>query len=169
MAADKFLYNNAGVVTEKAGATAATPNAIPALDATGRLAVAQMPVGVGPEVKVMKASGALAAGDFVNIFNDGGTLKARKADGSTTGKEANGFVLAVYADGDDATVYAVGGQINNQVTGKTLGARQYLSASVPGGTQETAPATAGQIVQLLGKAVATTEILTENHDYIVVA
>jgi hypothetical protein len=169
MAADKFLYNNAGVITEKAGATTAVANAIPALDATGRLGTAQMPVGIGPEVKVMKASGAIAAGDFVNVFNDTGTLKARKADASTTGKEANGYVLAVYADGEDATVYGLGGQINSQVTGKTLGARQYLSSTAAGGTQETAPTTAGYIVQLLGKAVAATEIMTENHDYIVVA
>lgn len=169
MAADKFLYNNAGVLTEKAGATTAVANAIPALDSTGRISTAQMPVGVGPEVKTMPADGALAAGDFVNVYNATGTLKARKADASTTGKEANGFVLAAYDDAATATVYLLGGQSNTQVTGKTIGARQYLSSTSAGGTQETAPTTAGYIVQYLGKAVATTEIAAEAHDYIVLA
>lgn len=159
MAADKFLFLSGGARSEKAGATAATPNAIPALDSSGRVSLVQMPVGIGPEAKTMKASGSISAGDFVNIFNDGGTLKARAADASTTGKEANGFVLAAYSDGEDAIVYGLSGQLNTQVTGKTLGARQYLSAASAGKTVETAPSGDGQVVQLVGKAVAATEIL----------
>ena len=169
MAADKFLTLSSGVTTEKAGATTAVANAIPALDGTGRLAVAQMPVGVGPEVKTMPASGALAAGDFVNLFSDTGTLKARKADGSTTGKGAHGFVLSAFSDGDTATVYMLGGQANTAVTGKTIGARQFLSTSAAGATQETTVFTAGQVCQYLGIASSATEIEAVYTDPITIA
>lgn len=170
MAADKFLYNNSGVMTEKAGATTAVANAIPALDATGRLAVAQLPVGVGPEVKTMPTSESLAAGDFVNIFNDSGTLKARKADASNTAKEANGFVLEVFTHPTTATVYVLGGVTNTAATCTTIGARQWLSTT-PGLPTESAPtyASGGRIHQELGKALSLTEMTAATFPVIVLA
>jgi len=167
MATDKYVYNNSGVITEKAGAVTSTANAIVALDALGKLNLNMMPAGVGAEViAAVTTSESLAAGDFVNLYNSSG-LKVRKADASTTGKEANGFVIAVATHPTTADVYILGGAQNAQKTGMTIGARQYLSDSVPGGTVEAAPSGAGKIVQFLGKANSATSMATEAHDYIV--
>ena len=170
MAADKFLRNVDGVVTEISGATTAVANAIPALDGTGRVVVAQMPVGVGPEVLTIATSETLVAGNFVNIWKNGAALAVRKADASAVGKEANGFVLAGFTHPTNATVYVLGGVSNTAATVTTLGARQYLSTT-PGATAETMPTYAGgaRICQLLGKGITLTEMTAEAHDYIVLA
>ena len=128
-------------------------NKIPKLDASGRLDVSVMPVGIGDEVNVIVASEALAAGDFVNVWNNGGTANVRKADGSTSGKECHGFVLAAVAALGNASVYFDG--TNTQCTGLTPG-RQYLSATTPGKSTSTAPAGTGQTVQSLGVAISAT-------------
>lgn len=172
MAGDKFLYNNGGVVTEKAATQVgggSYPNQIPALDGTGRLDTTMMPVGVGPEVQNIATSESLAAGDFVNIYNNTGTLNVRKADASSVGKEANGFVLAVFTHPTTAIVYLLGGVTNTAATCTTKGARQYLSASAPGKTVEAAEsyASGARFHQLIGKAISTTEMTAEAHDYIV--
>ena len=52
--------------------------------------------GGGADTGTVTTSEALAAGDLVNIWNSSGA-KARKADATTAGKEAHGFVLAVGA------------------------------------------------------------------------
>jgi len=59
---------------------------------------------------------------------------------------------------------------NTAATCATLGARQYLSTT-PGATVETPPTYAGgaRITQLLGKALALTEMTAEAHDYIVLS
>src|SRR5512143_1765954 len=99
MAGDKYLYNNVGALTEKAAiqssAGAGDAGKIPALDAAGRLDNSMMPVGLGAETDVITTSEALSAGDFVNIWASTGT-KVRKADATTAGKEAHGFVLSAY-------------------------------------------------------------------------
>lgn len=169
--ADKYLYNNAGAITEKAAiassAGAGDAGKIPALDGAGRIDNSMMPVGIGADTKLLPASENLAAGDKVNVWNDTGTVKVRKADGSATGKEANGFVLAAVTSGNNATVYFEG--TNNQLTGLTGGSMYYLSATTPGGVTATAPSTAGQIVQKVGRALSTTEINFEPSDAIVLA
>lgn len=131
---------------------AADATKIPALDASGKLAVGFMPSGVGPDVVTIASSENLAAGDFVNLWNSSG-IKARKADAATAGKEAHGFVLAAVTSGQNATVYLSGE--NTQLTGLTVGAMQFLSATA-GGHTETAPTTAGQVVQRLGVAYSAT-------------
>lgn len=156
MAAEKFVKLTAGQLGEQ-GATQAggggNENKIPALDATGRLAATMMPVGVVPEVIVAPASEALDAGDYVNLFNDTGTLKARKADCSN-GRKVDGFVLAAVELAANATIYTEGN--NTGVTGRTVGAVQYLSTA--GDLAETPTSTAGQIVQEVGKAISATEV-----------
>ena len=159
MAGDKYIYNNAGVLTEKAAiqssAGAGDAGKVPALDSTGKIDSTMMPVGVGTEVDVIPAVGAIAAGDLVNIYTATGAVKCRKADGSTAGKEAHGFVLAAVADAANATVYRPS-QSNTQKTGLTPGTKQYLSVTTPGGTQETAPATG--VLQVVGVAVSATAL-----------
>lgn len=153
----KYLAQSAGTVTEvqpittSAGAGDATKLA--QLDAAGRYDLSVMPVGIGADTNSITTSEALAAGDFVNIWNSTGA-KARKADASTAGKEAHGFVLAAVSSGQPATVYSEG--TNTQVTGMTAGV-VYLSTT-PGQATATPPSGSGQTVQRLGVAVSTTAV-----------
>lgn len=125
-----------------------------------------LPTGIGADVKNMAASEALAANDLVNVWNDGGTVKARKADATTEGKEATGFVKAAVALNGQAAVYFEG-RISG-LTGLTPGVRQYLATSA-GQATPIAPNAAGNVVQWIGDAVSTTEIDFEKANPITVA
>lgn len=159
MAGDKYLYSNSGVLTEKAAlqssAGAGDAGKIPALDSSGRLDTSMMPVGIGADTSSLTASENLAAGDFVNVYNDTGTAKVRKADASAAGKYAHGFVLDAVTSGNAATVYFEGP--NTQVTGATPG-EVFLSATTAGGFTSTAPTGTGKVVQKIGVATAATNI-----------
>ena len=156
--ADKFLKLVNGVPTEMEGKvqSAGTDDAgkIPALDANGRLDETLMPSGIGADVALIEASENLSAGDFVNVYNSSGA-KCRKADASTAGKHAHGFVLDGVTSGATATVYFEGP--NDQVTGATPG-DVYLSDLTPGGFTSTAPIGTGKVVQRLGVATSATAI-----------
>jgi len=157
--ADKYLRNNAGVLTETEAlvesAGAGDAGKIPALDNTGRLDDSVMPVGIGADTASIIASENLSAGDFVNIYNDTDTAKARKADGSTAGKYAHGFVLDAVTSGNAALVYCEGP--NTAVTGATPG-EVFLSATTAGGFTSTAPTGTGKVVQKIGVATSATSI-----------
>lgn len=159
MSAKKFLRLVAGRVTEIFGVTSSSGVAndgdIPALDASGRLDVSMMPVGVGPDVKVCPSSENLTAGDMVNLYDNGGAINARKADATAVGKEANGYVLANVTSPANATVYF--GMINTARSGMTVGATYYLSTT-PGGVTTTPPSASGNVVQEVGKALSATEL-----------
>lgn len=167
--ADKYVYNNAGTLTERAAivtsAGAGDTGKIIALDATGRIDNTMMPVGIGADTQVITASEALAAGDLVNIWNSTGA-KARKADASVAGKEAHGFVLAAVSNAAAATVYFEG--TDTQVTGLTPGV-QFLSASTPGLATGTAPSGTGQVVQRVGFATAATALNFQSMPPVVLA
>lgn len=140
-----------------------SPNKLVMTGADGRLDISVLPVGVGADTAVINASEALAAGDLVNIWNNSGTANVRKADASTAGKEAHGFVLAAVASGQPATVYFEG--TNTQMTGLTPG-RQYLSTT-PGKTSATAPTGSGEVVQVVGFAVSATAMNFQSNPPIV--
>lgn len=156
----KYLALTGGVITEEnainVSAGAADANKIPKLDAAGALPISMLPAGVGAETITATTSEALAAGDFVNLWNSTG-LKARKADATVAGKEAHGFVLSAVASGAAATVY-LPSQTNTSASGRTIGSRQFLSTT-PGLAQETAPAATGNVVQQLGVAYSATGVL----------
>ncbi|WP_343734536.1 hypothetical protein [Acidovorax sp.] len=157
MAAKKFLRLISGVLTEVFGvqSSAGAGNAgdIVALDDNGRIDNSMMPVGIGADTKAITTSEALAAGDWVNIWNSTGA-KARKADATVAGKEADGFVLAAVSSGAVATVYFEG--TNNQVSGQTPGAVFLQTTAGTGGA--TVPSASGNVVQRLGVAVSATEV-----------
>jgi hypothetical protein len=123
-----------------------------------------MPTGIGADTALIAATEALAAGDFVNVYNSSGA-KCRKADASTAGKEAHGFVLAAVDSGNNATVYFEG--TNTQVTGHTPGV-VFLSAT-PGLATTTAPSSAGNVVQRIGFATGATAINFQSQVPIVLA
>lgn len=157
MAAKKFLRLVAGVLTEVFGvqtsAGAANAGDLVSLDDTGRIDNTMMPVGIGADTAIIPTSEALAAGDWVNIWNSTGA-KARKADGTVAGKEAHGFVLAAVTSGGNATVYFEG--TNTQVSGQTPGA-VFLSTTAGQGTT-TPPSATGNVVQRIGFAVSATAV-----------
>jgi hypothetical protein len=167
--ADKYLRNNAGVITEleatvvSTGATEAGD--IVALDGAGKLDLSVLPTGVGPDVGVIQASENLTAGNFVNVWSDSGNFRVRKADATTTGKFAHGFVLANVTSGQNATVYFEG--TNTQVTSVTPG-RLYLDTTA-GGWTATAPSTAGNVVQPVGVGTSATTINFEPEAPVVLA
>lgn len=154
--AHKYLYNNSGRVTEReATVSGGSGGEIVALDGSGKIDVTILPTGVGPATVALTASESLTAGDFVNIWDDSGTTKCRKADATTNGKKADGFVLANVSSAATATVYLSG--INNQLSGLTLASVHYLSTTA-GGITTTAPSTAGNLVQFIGRNHSATAL-----------
>lgn len=135
---------------------------VPELDAAGKLDQSFMPSGIGADTTVIVASEALAAGDFVQMWDNAGSFRVRKADGSTTGKAAEGFVIAAVASAANATVYHEGQ--NNQLTGLTAGVRYYLNGTTAGGVTLTPVTGGGKTHQYLGKAVSATVIASEIDD-----
>ena len=166
--ANKYLYNNAGTITERealvTSAGAGDAGKIPALDAAGRLDNSVMPSGIGADTAAITTSEALAAGDYVNIWNSTGA-KARKADATVAGKESHGFVLASVASGATATVYFEGP--NTAVTGQTPGP-VFLSTTAGVGSSS-APSGSGNVVQRLGVATSATSVNFEAQSPIVLA
>lgn len=166
--AEKYIKQAAGTLTEVealvTSAGAGSAGKIVALDGTGRLDSSVMPVGLGADTASIEASEALAAGDFVNIHNATGA-KVRKADATTAGKQAHGFVLAAVSSGATATVYFEG--TNTQVTSQTPG--DVFLSTTPGAATSTAPSASGNVVQRLGVATSTTTISFEAAQPIVLA
>lgn len=140
-------------------------NKVVKLDGSGKLDVTVMPSGIGADTAIITASEALSAGDWVNIYNNSGA-KVRKADATTTGKLAHGYVTAAVSNGNPATVYFEGS--NSNVTGMTPG-EVYLSTT-PGVGTNTPPSTAGNVVQKIGFATSATNVNCNVGDvYVVVA
>ena len=157
MAAKKFLRLVNGVLTEIFGvqtsAGAGNAGDLVSLDDTGRIDNSMMPVGIGADTATITASETLAAGDWVNVWNSSGA-KVRKADATTAGKEAHGFVLAAVTSGNPATVYFEG--TNTQVTGQTPGPVYLQTTAGAGGA--TIPSASGNVVQQIGVAVSATAV-----------
>lgn len=164
MAKPLHLVNNVPTEVPAVAVSAGAGDAgkLPELGADGRLHTSVMPPGIGADTKVIQASEALAAGDFVTIHDVGGAARIRKADAAdgVVGK-AHGFVLDNVASGANGTVYFEGP--NTALTGLTAGVTYALSHTAPGGVVALADAstTAGHIVQELGVATAAGEINVE--------
>ena len=157
MAAKKFLRLVNGVLTEIFGvqtsAGAGNAGDLVSLDDSGRIDNSMMPVGIGADTAAITASETLAAGDWVNVWNNSGA-KVRKADATTAGKEAHGFVLAAVTSGNPATVYFEGA--NTQVSGQTPGPVFLQTTAGVGGP--TVPSASGNVVQQIGVAVSATAV-----------
>lgn len=125
-----------------------------ALDGSGRLDVSVMPVGLGADTCSATASESLAAGDFVNIYNNGGVVTMRKADATTNGKPANGFVLAAVSQNNVGQAYLAGQ--NTAVTGQVAG--EVFLQITAGKAGATVPSASGNAVQSVGVAVSATSI-----------
>lgn len=158
MTTKKYVGLNAGQLEEVAGTVISTgvteAGNIPALDGTGRLDVSVMPVGIGPDTQSMVSSENFSAGALVNVWDDGGVNKARKADCSN-GRKCHGFVLSSSTSGDTVLVYFEGVNTAVSVAGAP-GATMYLSTA--GAASATPPSTAGYISQEIGTMASTTAL-----------
>ena len=157
---NKFLAIVSGWITEVYSAVSGGgPGSLVALGADSKLDPSIMPTGIGAEIKQITATEALAAGDFVNIYNSSG-VKCRKADATTAGKQAHGFVLAPVLQNATADVYVSG--INNACSALTPG--PVWLATTAGGCTGTAPSGSANVVQKVGAALSATEVAFEPGD-----
>jgi hypothetical protein len=74
---------------------------IPALGTDGKLDASLIPSGVGGDsnVQSVTVTESVSAGDWVNFYNNGGSLAARKALAGDTSKPAHAFVLTSAGSG----------------------------------------------------------------------
>lgn len=156
----KYLDRVSGVSTQKlaiaSSVGAGDADKIIATDSTGKIDPSFIP---GEGLITLTASEALSAGQFVNFWDNAGTASMRKADATTAGKEANGFVLAAVSSSAQGVAYTAGS--NTQLSGLTLGAKYYLSTTPGGASASPGPSGAGNVSQFLGKAVSATELAFE--------
>lgn len=108
----------------------------------------------------------LSSGDYINLFDDGGVVKARKADNSNN-RPAHGYVKETVTAPAVVSVFFEGANAN--LSGLTKGARIYLGTT--GDVTETPldptnPLDDGKIHQLLGWAISDTEVNTDIQDCI---
>ena len=172
MAAQRFLTRAAGKTKQAQGkATSvgvADAGALVALDDTGRLDQSLMPLGIGVQIDILPASEALSGGDFVNIFDDAGTAKVRKADNSN-GRAADGFVSEPVTLGGSATIHPLDG-VNAALSSLSAGKEYWLGTA--GGVTDTPldeadAANANKISQQLGKALSATELRTDDYGHVI--
>jgi len=142
------------VVDESAGVGDA--GKVVKLGADGLIDDSMMPVGFGADTASILTSENLSAGDLVNVYSDGGVAKCRKADATSAGKEANGYVLASTTSGQNASVYFE--QRITGLSGLTDGSIYYLSTTA-GGYTTTEPSSSGNVVQRIGRAVSDSVLL----------
>jgi hypothetical protein len=115
----------------------------------------------GSEVITVVAGENISASDLVNIYDDGGVGKVRKADASSgISKSAVGYVLTTVTLGASVDVYFEG--VITGLTGLTAGENYFLSATNPGKVTATPPATAGHICQYIGKARSSSILVFES-------
>lgn len=146
-------------ITTSAGA--ADGGKIPQTDpTTGKLHSSLMPAGIGSDETVAPASEDLDAGNQVNLWNDGGTLKARKANATDASKPSHGFVNESVTSGNNATVLHDGAVAG--LSSLTPGADYFLSTT-GGAVTATAPSATGNVIQPIGFAKSATEIVYEYH------
>lgn len=155
----KFLkLDTSGVYIENstiaASAGVADADKVVATNTIGEVDITFLPAAVKNTVILTTAAEALTGGNLVYISSTG----AFKADAVNL-KLAMGFVLAGSALSAAATVFT-SGVVTGQ-TGLTVGARYYLSDTVPGTITAVMPTTAGKIAQIVGIAVSTTSIAFE--------
>lgn len=167
----KFLKLENGRIKEEVPITSSTGagdgNKMVQTGADGRIDPTLMPVGIGADVVKVEASENLSSGDFVNVFNDAGTVKVRAADASAVGKEADGFVLDAFSSGAMADVYFEGR--NTALTSLVPGSRYYLADNDPGTVTATPPTGTGRVVQYIGRATDANSIGFEATDGVILA
>jgi hypothetical protein len=113
------------------------------------------------------ASETLTRGMLVDLYDDSGTLKARKADATDNTRFADAFVDADAAISDSVRVYFGGGVIRG-LAGLTQGQTLFLSETA-GGVTHTSPSGTGKISQIIGTALGPTSAVFDPQEPIELA
>ena len=163
--AQSFLARVGGRIKQIAAivtsAGAGDAGKIVALDGSGKLDASLLPSGIGANQVVAPASEALSAGDYINLFSDSGTLKARKADNSN-GRPAHGYVEAAVSSAANATVKRLN-TVNSHHTGLAEGNEYWLGTAggvITAPLDATDAANVNKVCQYLGIAKSATELVT---------
>lgn len=161
MAGEKFLHLSNGVIASKSSlqtsSGAGDAGKIPALNSAGKIDSTMLDQ---TPSSTFTASEAISAGDFINIWDDAGTVKIRKADNTSASKMAHGYAPAAISSA--ATGVAILGEgANAALSSLTKGARYFLGTA--GGVTDTAPTSTNTIVQELGFASSATELAVNIH------
>lgn len=127
---------------------------IPVLDTFGRLSTSFIPDDIIADTYLMMAAENLGSGSIINIFDDNGVSKCRKASASFSNREAHGYVLSSCLKDEYVLIYFEGN--NNQVTGLSPGTL-FLS-TIAGLATSNPPTGSGKIVQRIGFATSATSI-----------
>lgn len=141
---------------------AADAGEIVALNSSGLIDPSMLPT---TGTKSIEVGEAVSAGDFVEIYDDGGTTKIRPADNSN-GREANGYVLDAGTVAANVNVYFDGA--NSALSGLVAGTRYYLSTAGDVTATPLDPATETGIHQFLGVASSATELCVQIEDCITI-
>lgn len=134
---------------------------IPASGADGRLDESWMPVGVAAEVQSVVFSETLSDWDLVNVYDDSGTLKARKADAGTNQYKANGFVHPGGNSGTTGNVFMYGVMSGGIKDGESIvPGEDYFLTDTPGKYSAIAPydtggGITGKLYQKVGWGMST--------------
>ena len=147
---------------------AADAGKLVATDATGKLDMSLMPVGIGANTIIATASEALGAGKFVNFYSNAGSMGVRLADNSNA-RQADGYVKDAVLNAGQATVYPLD-TTNTAMTGLTPGARYWLGTAggvIAAALDATDAANAGKICQEMGVAKSATELVTDDLGFVV--
>lgn len=97
----------------------------------------------------------ITAGSFVNIWDDAGTAKIRKASWNT-GYLADGYVLSAFLSGDQATFYQAG--VNTMCAPGTPGQTAYIAATAGASSNAPPELRSGFWLQEIGKYLTTNSI-----------
>lgn len=168
MAVNKILSLVAGLkrwvipISTSAGAGDADKPIV--TNAAGVVDITLLPGGLANTI-IAQCSEDLAAGNAVNLWNDAGTTKLRKADADGgVSKKCDGFVISAYASGDSATAYKDGSITG--LSGLTLGADYFLSTTAGGITADPSGyASSAQTIQHVGKAQSASVLQIQiDHD-----
>lgn len=103
------------------------------------------------------ASEDLAAGDLVNIWDNGGTANIRKANATDATKPAHGYVTAAVTSGSAGAVF-FSGTINAHRSALTPGTVYWLDVT-GGSVASAAPSSSGNLVQQIGVAISATQLV----------
>lgn len=104
----------------------------------------------------------LGKGDLVYVTSLG-TVRLAKADAA--GKEAVGYVLETAIAGSRVNVFFLG-KIGG-LSGLTRGDRYYLSDTNAGKVTATPPTASGAVVQYIGTAITTSDLMFEPEDGVI--
>lgn len=130
-----------------------------------KMATAEFDPTSGPDFETILAGEDIPPNNLVNIYNDGGTPKARKANATDNTKPCHGFAKDNILSGASGRIYFRGA--SDRRTGLTAGL--YYLSTTAGGITQTAPTGSGNIQQAVGVASSATDLQFEPQPFIEIA